>query len=107
VAIAAVEAELADVEFVAIWNGLNGTIANVRVPRREEVPDARDGENRGQAACDGAEEREFVPPRGKNLGQQLLQSAGGHKPRPRICDGTEIPHPRAPKEFVAKTKRSN
>jgi len=68
VAIPAIETELADVELMAIRDGLSRTVAHVRVPRRKEVPDARDGDRRDEDAHDGDDDRELVPPCGKNLG---------------------------------------
>ena len=65
----AIEPKLADVELVAIWDGLNWTIPDVGVPRRKEVPDTSDGERRSHATGDRDDEREFVPRRGKDLGQ--------------------------------------
>ena len=62
-----IETQLADVKFVAIWNRLNGTIANVRVPRRKVVPDARYCERRTEDAHDGRHDRELVQPRGEDL----------------------------------------
>src|SRR6187549_3597953 len=77
VTVSAIETEFADVELMAVGNGLNRTVAHVGVPRREVVPDARDREYRTDAARDGGHDRELVPPRGKNLGQRLrLRSAG-------------------------------
>ena len=67
VTVTAIETELADVELVAVRDGLNGTVAHVCVPRGKEVPDARDRERRSDAASDGDRERELVPPRGENL----------------------------------------
>ena len=65
VTVAAIETELADVELMAVWDGLNGLVAHVQVPRGEVVPDARDHEDRTEAARDGGHDRELVPPRGK------------------------------------------
>ena len=44
VTVSAIETKLADVELVAVRDGLNGTVAHVRVPRGKVVPDARDRE---------------------------------------------------------------
>ena len=78
VTVAAIETKVADVELVAVRNGLNGTIADVCVPRGIEVPDARDHEDRTEAAREGGDDRELVPPRGKDLAQWLgLRIAGG------------------------------
>ena len=78
VTVAAIETKLADVELVAVRDGLNGTVAHVRVPRGKVVPDARDREHRTEAARDGGHDRELVPPRGKDLGHWLgLRGAGG------------------------------
>jgi hypothetical protein len=57
VAIPAVEPQLADVQFVAVGNGLRGTVAYVRVPRREVVPDAGGQEDWNDATADGGDER--------------------------------------------------
>ena len=96
--VAAIETELADVEPVAVRDGLNGTVAHVCVPRGKEVPDARDREHRTKAARDGGRDRKLVPPGGKDLGQWLgLEGAGGQLPRPRVHDYTVMPHPRPPK----------
>ena len=95
--VAAIETKLADVELVAVRDGLNGTVAHVRVPRGKEVPDARDRERRTDAARDGGHDRELVPPGREDLGQRLgLRGAGGQLPRPRVRDGTVMPHPRSP-----------
>ena len=94
VTVAAIETELADVELMAVWDGLNGLVAHVRVPRGKVVPDARDHEDRTEAARDGGHDRELVPPRGEDLGQRLgLRGAVGQLPRPRVRDGTMMPHP--------------
>ena len=50
VTVSAIETELADVEPVAVRDGLDGTVAHVRVPRGKEVPDARDREHRNETA---------------------------------------------------------
>jgi hypothetical protein len=60
VTVAAIETELADVELMAVRDGLNGTVAHVCVPRGKEVPDARDCERRTEAARDGGHDRELV-----------------------------------------------
>jgi hypothetical protein len=108
VTVAAIEAELADVELVAVRDGLNRPIAHICVPRGKVVPDARDHEDRAEAASNGSHDRELIPPRGKDLGQRLgLRGAGEDVPRPRVRDGTVMPHPRVRKEFVAgKDRRS-
>ena len=69
VTVAVIETKLADVELMVVGNGLMGLVAYVRVPRGKEVPDARDREHRTEGADDGGRDREFVPPRGKYLGQ--------------------------------------
>jgi hypothetical protein len=43
VTVPTIQTEFADMELVAIRDGLNRLIADVRVPRRKEVPDSRDG----------------------------------------------------------------
>ena len=87
VTVSAVETKLADMEFVAVRDRLNGTVAHVCVPRGKEVPDARDRESRTETAHDGGHDRESVKPRGKNLGQSLrLLGAGGQLPRPGVHD---------------------
>ena len=48
VTVSAIETKLADVELVAVRDGLNGTVAHVCVPRGKEVPDARDREHRSR-----------------------------------------------------------
>ena len=65
VTVSAIETKLADVEPVAVRDGLNGTVAHVCVPRGKVVPDARDRERRTEAARDGGHDRELVPPGGK------------------------------------------
>ena len=107
VTVPAIETELADVELVAVRDGLNGTVAHVRVPRGKVVPDARDRKQRNEAARDGGHDRELVPPRGKDLGQWLeLRGAGGQfqpgLPRLRVRNGV-MQHPRAPKNFSQET----
>src|SRR5215217_2509063 len=100
VTVPAVETELADVEPVAVRDGLYGTVAHVRVPGGEVVPDARDGEDRTDGARDGGHDRELVPPRGKDLRQRLRLRAGERQvPRLRVRDATVIPHPRATKKI--------
>ena len=123
VTVSAIETQLTDVEFVAVRDGLNGTVAHVCVPRRKVVPDASDRERRNKNACDGRRDREFVPPGRENLCQRLgLRGAGGQLHptaqtthggdpgllRPRVRYGTMMPHPRAPKLFAeeSKTRRS-
>jgi hypothetical protein len=69
VAVAAVEAELADVELVAVRNGLDRTVADVGVPRREVVPDARRRDHGAEAAREGGHDRKLVPPGGEYLRQ--------------------------------------
>jgi hypothetical protein len=77
VTVAAIETQLADVELVAVRDGLSGTIAHVRVPRGKVVPDERDRERRHDDASDGGQEWDLVPPRGEDLGQRLgLHGAG-------------------------------
>ena len=97
VAVPAVDPELAGVELVAVGDGLHGPVADVRVPGGEEVPDARDREHRTEAARDGGHDRELVPPGREYLGQRLGLRAGGQLSRPRVRDGTVMPHPRAPR----------
>jgi hypothetical protein len=96
VTVSAIETKLADVELVAVRDGLNRSIAHVRVPRRKVVPDARDRERRTEAARDGGHDRELVPPGGKYLGQRLGLRGGGQLPTPRVHDGTVMAHRRAP-----------
>jgi hypothetical protein len=57
VTVPAIETEVADMELVAVRNGLNGTIAHVRVPGREKVPDAGDRKRRSETARDSGDER--------------------------------------------------
>jgi hypothetical protein len=57
VTVTAIETKLADVEPMAVGNGLNGTIAHVRVPRGTVVPDARNRKRRKEDARDGAYDR--------------------------------------------------
>ena len=64
----AIKTKLADVKLVTVWDRLDGLVADVRVPRGKEVPDARDGDRRDEDAHDGDDDRELVPPCGKNLG---------------------------------------
>jgi hypothetical protein len=71
VTVTTIKTELADVELVAVRDGLNGTVAHVCVPWGKVVPDAPDDEYRTEAARDGGDDRELVPPGGKNLGQWL------------------------------------
>ena len=92
VAVSAIETKLADVELVAVGYGLNGTVAHVGVPRGKGVPDARDRERRTDAACNGGQNRELVPPRRKNLSQWLGFRAR-QSSQPRVLDGTVMPHP--------------
>ena len=88
VTVAAIETELADVELVAVRDGLCGTVADVCVPRGKKVPDARDRENRNDAAHDRDRERDLVPPGREDLRQRLgLHGAGGQLPRPRVRYG--------------------
>jgi hypothetical protein len=57
VTIPAIEAELADVEPVAVRNRLNWLVAHVRIPRREVVPNAGHGGGRHEDAGEGGHER--------------------------------------------------
>jgi hypothetical protein len=78
VTVTAIETELADVELVAVRDGLNGTVAHVCVPRGEVVPDARYRKRWNEKTRDGGDERELVPRGGKNLAQWLgLLGAAG------------------------------
>ena len=107
VTVSAIETKLADVEPVAVRNRLNGTVAHVCVPRGKVVPDARDRERRTEDAREGGPDRELVPPGGEDLGQWLgLCGAGGQLPRPRVRDGTVMPHPRPPKNSSQGTTNS-
>src|SRR6185503_14979181 len=109
VTVPAIETEFADVEPVAIRDGLSGTVAYVRVPRRKVVPDARGRDYRTENDHEGGHERELVPPGWENLGQWLgLRGAGGQLPRPRVRGGTVMRrHPRDPKEVRSQgTTRS-
>ena len=100
VAVAAVETKLSHVELVAVRDGLSGTIAHIRVPRGKEIPHARDREYRNDGASDGGDDRELIPPRGKDLGQRLgLHGAGGQLPRPRVRHATVTTHLRAPESL--------
>jgi hypothetical protein len=69
VAVPAVETKLADVELVTVRDGLNGTVPHVGVPRGKVVPNASNREDWTEDAGDGRDDREVVPPRGKNLAQ--------------------------------------
>ena len=104
VTVSAIETKLADVELVAVGDGLNGTVADVRVPRGKIVPDARDRKQRTEAAHEGGHDRELVPRGGKDLTQWLgFPGAGGQLPRHRIYDGP-VTHPRAPpKDLLQRT----
>jgi hypothetical protein len=57
VTIPAIESEFTDVELVAVGDRLNRTVADVRIPRRKVVPDARNGDTRHEDAGDGTQER--------------------------------------------------
>jgi hypothetical protein len=57
VTVPAIEAELADVEPVAVWNRLNWLVAHVRIPRRKVVPNAGHRDARNEDACEGGHER--------------------------------------------------
>ena len=69
VTVPAVEAKLADVEFMAVRNRLNRTVAHVRVPRGKVVPNERDRQCRNEDARNGRDDREVVPPTGEYLSQ--------------------------------------
>jgi hypothetical protein len=69
VTVPAIETELADMELVAVRDGLNGPVADVRVPWRKEVPDARDSSRGSESTGQGGDEWELIPPRGEYLGQ--------------------------------------
>jgi hypothetical protein len=71
VTVSAIETKLSDVELVAVRDGLNRTVAHVRVPRRKIVPDARDRKQRTEATREGGYDRELVPPGRENLAQWL------------------------------------
>jgi hypothetical protein len=78
VTVAAIETELTDVELVAVRNRLHRTIAHVRVPRGQVVPNAREYEDRSEATADGSDERELIPPGREDLAQRLrLRGAHG------------------------------
>jgi hypothetical protein len=104
VTVSAVETKLADVELVAVRNGLNGTVAHVRVLRGKEVPDTRGREYRTEAAHEGSHDRELVPPGGEDLGQWLAKLRLGptsvwlRLAGPRAGYGTVTTHLRAPKK---------
>src|SRR5262245_22308629 len=76
VTVSAIETKLADVEFVAVRDGLNRTIAHVRIPRRKVIPDARDCERRTEAAHHGGHERKLIPRGREDLCQCLHLRAG-------------------------------
>src|SRR5262245_45203823 len=106
-AVAAVDGKFAGVKLVAIRDGLNRAIADVRIPRGKEIPDARNGERRADGARDRSNKGEPVPPRREDLGQWLgLRSAGSPMPRPGVRDGTMMPHPHAHKMNPAQ-RRTN
>jgi hypothetical protein len=67
--VSTIDIELAGVERVAVRDGLNGTVADVCVPGRKEVPDPRYRQRRTENAPDRSHDRELVPPRGKDLRQ--------------------------------------
>jgi hypothetical protein len=69
VTVPAVETELAHVELVAVRDGLDRAVAHVRIPRRKEVPDARDRECRAEGAGYRADEWKLIPPGWEYLGQ--------------------------------------
>ena len=97
VTVSAIETKFADVQPVAVGDGLNGTVPDVRVPRGKVVPDACDREGRAEAARNGGHDRELVPPTWKDLPQWLgLRGAEGELPWPRVRDGM-MQHPCAPK----------
>ena len=94
VTVPAIETKLADMELVAVGNGLHGTVADVDVPRGKVVPDASGHECRTENARDGGYDRKFVPPGWEDLSQWLgLPGAEGQLPKPRVRDGTVMPHP--------------
>ena len=64
-----IDIELAGVEFVAVRDGLNGTVADVCIPGGKKVPDSRNCEHRDEHTADRGHDRELVPTRGKNLRQ--------------------------------------
>jgi hypothetical protein len=69
VTVAAIETKLADVELMAVRDGLNGTVAHICVSRGTVVPDARDRKRRNEDARDGGYDRELVPPGREDLAQ--------------------------------------
>src|SRR5688572_8808777 len=106
VTVPAIETKLADVELMAVRDRLNGTVADVGVPRRKVVPDARGGECRTENDHDSRHDRKFVPPRGKNLGQRLrLRGAGGQLPRTTSPPGPLMPIRASQKRFVGGTEK--
>ena len=77
VTVSAVETELADVQSVTVRHRLNGSIAHIRVPRGKVVPNAGHCGARNENAGERSNEREFVPPGRKYLGQCLGLPAAG------------------------------
>src|SRR5688572_30618295 len=102
VTIPAVEAELTNVEAVAVLDRLVGTVAHVCVPRGKVVPDARDRERRNDDAHEGGHDRELIPPRGEDLGQgQGLRSAGGQL-QEIVAAAAEIPVNEIPAKLTSR-----
>src|ERR1051325_808730 len=106
VTVAAIETELADVESVAIRDGLNGTVSDVGVPRRKVVPDASSRERRTEDHRNGGDERELIPRAGEYLTQWLgPPDAGGPISRPRVRYTPRMTHVAPPIEFLAGDDR--
>jgi hypothetical protein len=100
VAVTAIEAKLADMEPVAVGDGLNRAVADVCVPRRKVIPDASGRERRTEDDRHGGDERELIPRRGKYLTQWLgPRSAGVPVSRPRVRDTPMMTHVAPPKNL--------
>jgi hypothetical protein len=68
-AIAAVDAEITGVQFVAVWNRLYRTVADIGILGREIVPHAPYEYDSQNNSPDTDHERKLVGPPGKNLRQ--------------------------------------
>ena len=107
VTVPAIESKFADVELVAIRDGLNGTVADVGVPRGKEVPDAANRERRTRGCPRWRRRSGACSTTGEKSGP-IARTPGRWRTvaRSRVRDGTVMPHPRPRKEFRRGNDRS-
>ena len=104
VTVSAIETKLADVELVAVRDGLNGTVAHVCVPRGKVVPDARDREQ-SDRGCPRWRRRSGACSTTEGKSGPMARTPGRWRTRcrrPRVRDGTVMAHRRAPKRICRR-----